>query len=85
MWIELDGKWQRETFTHPGQSPNADSAADSSHVSLDPSCSKEVFSLRNLPAARLQKGAMAAFGIERIFSVGENFFQIFFEEYFASP
>lgn len=78
MWIELHGKWQRETFTHPSQSPNADGGADSSHVSLDPSCSKEVFPLRNLPAARFQKGSAAAFGIERIFGVGENSFRIFF-------
>lgn len=47
------------------------------HVSLDPSCSKEVFSLRNLPAARFHKGPVAACGIERIFCGGENFFRIF--------
>lgn len=76
--MELDGSWQRETFTHPGQSPHADDGADRSHVSLDPSCSKEVFALRNLPAARFQKGPVAACGIERIFCGGENFFRIFF-------
>lgn len=79
MWIDLAGKQQRkrQTFTHSGQSPNADGRASSSCVIWSLSCLREVVSLRNLSDADFQKGPMTVFGTERTFGVGESFFRQF--------